>query len=131
MASIAYTKAIQSDVASYHDELEGLTSIKASLAKHLAQSHKVTLHEFDLVRETSGSGILARPANLEVVVVHADDLDASEACNLARGTSNTTADIENAHARLEAHLESEIVLVACQLWKPKKSIFVEETKSCH
>lgn len=73
--------------------------------------HKVTLGELELVGKSLLLSIVCRPLNLVVVVVEANDVGASELDNLPSGTSNTTSDIQNAHALLDVDHVGEIVLV--------------------
>src|SRR6267154_2484446 len=91
------------------------TSIKIALAKLLGELHKVALDESEPVCETGSGSQRARAANLIVVVVEPDDVDIQKLSHLARGTTNATSDIENAHSPLEAHVGGEVVFMPGQL----------------
>jgi hypothetical protein len=91
--------------------LDGIDRIKRILPKLLHELHEVALDELDLVLETQLLDVLGRTANLESIVVQADDVDVGEPGDLTRRASDTTPDVQNAHARLETHLGGEVVLV--------------------
>ena len=92
-----------------------LTSIEATLAKLLAELHKVTLHKLDLVRQASLLGVLARTSDLEVVVVQAGNFGVAKPRNFTCRAANTTSNVENAHAWLEVHHRGKVVLMAREL----------------
>lgn len=92
--------------------LNGVNGVEAVGAELLLEGHKVALDKRNLVGETSASRLLASAADLELVVVDTDNVGVREASNLAGGTTNTTADVENAHAGAEANHGGEVVLVA-------------------
>lgn len=74
--------------------------------------HEVTLGELELVRETLLLGVPGGALDLVVVVVQSDDVDARELDNLSRRSTNTAANVQDAHVVLEVHLVCEVVLVA-------------------
>ena len=77
----------------------------------LRELHEVADGERHAVREARLRGELACAADLELVVVQADNLHVRELRDLARGAANAAADVENTHAGLEVHLRGEVVLV--------------------
>lgn len=87
------------------------TSVEGVLAKLLRQLHEIALGKLQLVLETSVLGVLVRTADLVLVVVETDDVYVRKPCDLTRRSTDTAADIQHAHARLELHLRSEVVLV--------------------
>ena len=89
-----------------------LTSIEIVLPELLRQLHEVTLHELDLLLQSSVFCEPPRPVDLEVVVVEANNLDVGKARNLPRWAADTTANIENTHTGTKSHLGSQIMLMA-------------------
>ena len=92
-----------------------LTSIEAPLPKLLRQLHKVPLDKVDPVAQALLARLLLRARNLEVVIVQTRNVRVGEARNLARGPTDTAADIEDAHAGLDVGHVGEKVLVAGEL----------------
>lgn len=88
------------------------TRIKRVLPKLLDELHKVTLHERDLAIDARLFRVLPRSLNLEIVVVQANNIDVCEAGDFAGWSTDTTANIQDAHAGAEDHLGREVVLVA-------------------
>ena len=94
-----------------HGRLDGVHRVERVLAKLLRELHEVPDGVRHGVRQARLRGELARAADLEVVVVEADDVHVRELRDLARGSADAAADVEHAHAGLEVHLEGEVVLV--------------------
>jgi hypothetical protein len=88
------------------------TSIKRVLSELFRELHKVALGVCDLILQARLLCVLTCPADLEVVVVQADDVHVRESCDLAGRAADTAADVEDAHAGLEGHGGGEVVLVA-------------------
>jgi hypothetical protein len=80
-----------------------LTSVKRVFAKHLGELHKITLDKLHLLLKTCFLRVPTRAANLEIIVVQARNIDIRELRNFTSRTADTTADVENAHARLKLH----------------------------
>lgn len=98
------------ELGSVHRGLNGIDGVKCVVREgHL---HEVALDEGELVGETSLDGILCRSVDLVVVIVQARDMGVGELGDLAGGTTDTTANIQNLHALLDADLGGQVVLVA-------------------
>ena len=95
-------------VASSFDGIDGIERV---LSKLFGELHEITLDELDLILETQILGVLGRTTDLESVVVQTDNVDVGEAGDLACWTTDTTSDVQNAHAGLETHLRGEVVFV--------------------
>jgi hypothetical protein len=65
-----------------------------------------------LMSNSSALGIVGSTLDLVIVVVEANDIDASEAGHLSCGAADTAADIKNLHVFSETHSVSKVVLVA-------------------
>lgn len=89
-----------------------LTSVKRVLSKLLSKLHEVTLDKRDLGLQAHLLGIFTCAADLEVVVVQADDLSIRELRYLACGTTNTTANVKDTHAGLDAHFVGKVMFMA-------------------
>ncbi len=89
-----------------------LTSVKRILSKLLSKLHEVPLDERNLVLQPHLLRVFASAANLEVVVVQADDLSIRELRYLACRTTDTTANVEDTHAGLDPHFVGKVVFVA-------------------
>lgn len=89
-----------------------LTSVKRVLSKLLSKLHEVTLDERNLILQAHFLGVFPCTADLEVVVVQADNLSIRELRYLTCGTADTTANIEDTHASLDAHFVGKVVFVA-------------------
>ena len=98
------------------------TSIEVIFTKLLGKLHKVTLDKGNLILQTGLLGVVPCTTELEFVVVEADNLNVGKAGDFASGSTNTTANIENAHARAQTHLGGEVVLVAGQRSKEGLSL---------
>ena len=97
-------------VADTVTELNAVDGVEAVVGEvHL---HEITLGEGDLLVKALLLGVHGAALDLVVVVVEAHDVAASELGDLSCGSTNTTADIQDVHALLEAHLECEVVLVS-------------------
>lgn len=92
-----------------------LTRVKAVLAKLLGDLHEVALGVRDLVAQARLPGLGVGALELEVVVVETDDVDVGESSDLTGRSTDTAADVEDAHTRLEAHFQGEVVLVSSKL----------------
>jgi hypothetical protein len=79
--------------------------------RELGAYHEVTLDELVLVGNSGQLRVVGRTLNLVVVVVQSDDIDIGEPRHLARRTADTASDVENGHARLQAHHVGKVVLV--------------------
>lgn len=95
-----------------NDRGRRLTSIKVSFSKLLRKLRKVTLHKRNLVLQSHLLRVLSRPTNLEVVVVETNDLHVGEHRNFTSGSTDTTADVQDAHAWAELHLGGQIMFVS-------------------
>jgi len=113
---MAYT--VQSDAINSIDhtktQRETHTCVKGIFAKLLRKLHEVALDKLDLIFEASILGFPTCAADLEGVVVHADDVHIREARNLPGGAADATADVEDAHPGTKGHLRGEVVLVASE-----------------
>ena len=98
------------------------TSIKGILSKLFGELHEVTFDESDLIFKTFLHGIFACTPDLELVVVHANNLAIRELRNLASRSANTTANVKDAHARFQVHLGSKVVLMPCQRSQKRLSL---------
>ena len=107
--------------------LDGVNSVKAVRTELLLELHEVALDEREVVRETGLGGLLASAANLELVVVDADNLGIGEAGNLASRATNTATNVKHAHAGTKAHHRREVMLVAGKSLEEGLSL-VEATK---
>ncbi len=74
--------------------------------------HEVALDELELTREPLLDGVVGGTVDLVVVVVKTSDVGVGELGDLARRSSDATADIEHLHALLYADLRGKIVLMA-------------------
>lgn len=74
--------------------------------------HKVTLDELELARQTFLDRVPGGTGNLVVVVIEARDVGISELGNLPSGSTDTAANVQNLHARLDADLRRQEVLMA-------------------
>jgi hypothetical protein len=92
--------------------LNGINGIKRVLPKLTNEVHKVTLDKPDLILKVYFFGVFGCAADLESVVVQADDVDVGEPGDLTCGTTDTAPDIQNAHAGLETHPKGKVVFVA-------------------
>ena len=90
--------------------LNGVDGIEAIVGE--AHLHKVALDEAQLVAQTLALGVAGGALDLVVVVVQTDDVGVSELDDLARGATDTTADIQDPHAGLDVDLVGEVVLMA-------------------
>ena len=78
----------------------------------IATYHEVSLHELQLFRQADLGGGRSCAFYLVVVVVEPGDIDIGESSNLASGTSDTAADIEDIHALLQIHAQGQVVFMA-------------------
>lgn len=74
--------------------------------------HKVTLDICQLVRQLLLIGIVDRAIDLVVVVVQTRDVCTRELGDLSRGTTDTTANVENLRTLLDVDLVCEVVFMA-------------------
>jgi hypothetical protein len=74
--------------------------------------HEVTLDEAQLISETSLCSISGGPLNLVVIVVEANNVDASKSGYLTGWSTDATADIKNLLAFTEFHAVGKVVLMA-------------------
>ena len=91
------------------DKLDGVEGVFSEL---LDEMHEIALDERNLVRETELLGVGVGLGDLVLVVVDADDFGVGEASDLTRRPSDTAADVEDFHIRLDADLGGEVVLVS-------------------
>jgi len=90
------------------------TCVEDIFTKLLRKLHEVALDKLDLVLQPSSLGIPMGAAELEFVVVQADDFYIRKTCYLSGGTTDATANVENTHPTAEGHLRGEIVFVASE-----------------
>lgn len=74
-------------------------------------NHEVSLDELQLARQTFLGGVVGCSVDLVVVVVQTGDVAAGELGDFARRSTNTTSNIKNLHALLDADLVGEVVLM--------------------
>jgi hypothetical protein len=74
--------------------------------------HEVTLDVLELVRQTLLLGVGSGTLNLVVVVVQSNNVNTSELDDLTGGSTDTAANIQDAHVVLEVHFVGKVVLVA-------------------
>jgi hypothetical protein len=67
------------------------------------------------VAQTSLGSLLGSSVDLEIVVVDTDNGSIGESSNLTSGSTNTTTNIEDLHARSDVDLSSEVVFLSCKL----------------
>lgn len=90
--------------------LDRVNGIKGLIGKvHL---HKVTLNVGKLIIKLLHLGVVVSLLDLVVIVVKTNNVNISKAADLTTGTTNTTANIKDLHASLEAHLVSKVVLMS-------------------
>lgn len=77
-----------------------------------ATCHEVALDIVELLRKTLLSGVLCGALDLVVVVVQTGNVAASELGDLTSRPTDTTANIQDLHALLNADAVREVVLVA-------------------
>lgn len=97
MASMAYTRKGRS-VDTRNDHRHALTCVEGVLPKLFNKFHKITLNKGDLFLKASFSSEFPRSLDLEVVIIQADNIGIGKLGNLASGSTNTAADIEDAHS---------------------------------
>ena len=90
------------------------TCVKGIFAKLFRKLHEVTLDKLDLFFEASVLGVPTSAADLELVVVQADDVHVHEARNLPGRAADAAADVEDAHPGTKGHLRGEVVFVASE-----------------
>src|ERR1700691_604680 len=83
---------------------DGIDSIERVLSKLLSELHEVTLNEFDLVFKWRLQGILARPHNLEIVVIQPNDVCIGELRDLPGRSTDSASDIEDSHTLSQLHV---------------------------
>ena len=99
----------------YHtSRQETHTRVKRIFAKLLRKLHKVTLDKLDLIFEASFLGVPTSTADLELIVVQADDVHIREARDFPGGAADAAADVEDAHPGTKGHLRGEVVFVASE-----------------
>lgn len=92
-----------------------VNGVKLVLAKAGGEVHEIALSEVNQVLEAGLLGVRTSTGKLVVVVVDTGDVSIGKGGDFARGTANTTADVEDAHAGLEVHRLCEVVLVSREL----------------
>lgn len=90
------------------------TRVEVVRAKLLLELHEVATNKRDLALQARLFCVLARALDLELVVVEPNDLHVGETRYRPRRPAHSTPNIENTHAGPQAHLSSEIMLVARQ-----------------
>jgi hypothetical protein len=74
--------------------------------------HEIALDKLKLVRQTLLVGVVGGAVDLVVVVVQTGNVAASELGNLAGRAADTTANVKDLHALLDANAVSKVVLMA-------------------
>lgn len=90
--------------------LDGVDLVEGALVE--LEVHEVALDEVEVVLETGLLGLVLGLLDLVVVVVETDDVTVGEPGNLSGGATNTTADVEDEVALLDASHVREVVLVS-------------------
>ena len=112
------TTGLQDSVGLSVDTLQGrgmdggLDSVAGVIGSILqGHVHEVTLDKVRAVLESKSVGIATGTRDLVVVVVEAGDVGSGEVTDLAGGTTDTTADIEDLERGLDTHVGGQVVLM--------------------
>ena len=81
----------------------GVHGVKAVFAKLLLQLHKVTLDKRGLVLQLRLGRVLVGTIHLVGIVVDTDNGHTGKASDFTRRATDTTADVEHAHAWTQIH----------------------------
>jgi hypothetical protein len=74
--------------------------------------HEITLHEFQLMRQTLLLRISRRALDLVVVVIQSGDVRSGELGDFSGGSTNTAANVEDFVAVFNADFGGEVMFVA-------------------
>jgi hypothetical protein len=90
--------------------LDGVTGVVRAIVN--GHVHEIALDEIRPLIQPGTDSVAFGTSDLVVVIVEAGDMGASEVTNLAGGSADAAANVEDAVVLLDAHVGGEVVFVA-------------------